>query len=143
MPTIKSSFTVRSYELDSFGHVNHAVFLNYFEQARFEALEACGWPIQRVHDLGWGVYVVRIEVDYLAEVRYGDRLSIETWAEEVQRSRMILAQTMERSDGVTAAGARVVGVWVGEDGRPMRMPDELRTGLHRLVPESRETTGDR
>ena len=33
----------RAYELDSFGHVNHAVHLNYFEQARFETLAGCGF----------------------------------------------------------------------------------------------------
>lgn len=29
---------VRGYELDSFGHVNNAVYLNYFEQARWDIL---------------------------------------------------------------------------------------------------------
>ncbi|NIP79253.1 MAG: thioesterase, partial [Gemmatimonadetes bacterium] len=28
----------RSYELDGFGHVNYAVYLNYFEYARYRAL---------------------------------------------------------------------------------------------------------
>ncbi|MSR36396.1 MAG: hypothetical protein EXR95_07100 [Gemmatimonadetes bacterium] len=31
----ESRFKVRSYELDGFAHMNHAVFLNWFEQARF------------------------------------------------------------------------------------------------------------
>ena len=30
---------VRRPELDSFGHVNHAVFLTYLEHARFEAMK--------------------------------------------------------------------------------------------------------
>lgn len=30
---------VRGYELDSFGHVNNAVYLNYFEQARWDILK--------------------------------------------------------------------------------------------------------
>ena len=29
-------FNAKGYELDSYGHVNHAVYLNYFEQARWE-----------------------------------------------------------------------------------------------------------
>jgi len=32
--------TVRGYEIDSFGHVNNAVYLNYFEQARWEILSS-------------------------------------------------------------------------------------------------------
>ena len=30
--------TVRGNELDSFGHVNNAIYLNYLEQARWEIL---------------------------------------------------------------------------------------------------------
>lgn len=133
MPIVESSFTVRSYELDSFGHLNHAVFLNFFEQARFDALEACGWPIQRVLDQGWAVYVVRIEVDYLAEVMWGDELCIRTWVEEVRKTSMTLVQSLARQDGSVAARARVVGVWVGPNRKPMRMPDELRQGLAGLT----------
>jgi acyl-CoA thioester hydrolase len=131
--TVPSRFTVRSYELDSFGHLNHAVFLNFFEQARFDALEACGWPIQRVLDRGWAVYVVRIEVDYLAEVMWGEELSIKTGVDEVRKTSMTMVQTAEKRDGTVAARARVIGVWVGENRRPMRMPEELRAGLSRLM----------
>ena len=31
--------TVAGYELDSFGHVNNAVYLNYLEQARWDILK--------------------------------------------------------------------------------------------------------
>ncbi len=36
----KFAITVRGYEIDSFGHVNNAVYLNYFEQARWEILRS-------------------------------------------------------------------------------------------------------
>lgn len=133
--SIRSGFTVRSYELDSFGHLNHAVFLNFFEQARFDALEACGFPIQRVLDLGWAIYVVRIEVDYLAQAFWDDALTVETWVEEVRRSSMTLAQEVTKADGTSVASARVVGVWIGPDGQPMRMPEDLRSALGSLARE--------
>ena len=34
--------TVRGYELDSFGHMNNAVYLNYIEQAQWEILRKSG-----------------------------------------------------------------------------------------------------
>jgi acyl-CoA thioesterase FadM len=34
---------VRSSEFDSFGHVNHAVFLTYLGHARFEAIRLAGF----------------------------------------------------------------------------------------------------
>ena len=36
MMKTRFEFNVRGYELDSFGHVNNAVYLNYLEQARWE-----------------------------------------------------------------------------------------------------------
>jgi len=40
--TLISHHRVASYELDSFGHVNNAVFLNYLEKARCDFLRARG-----------------------------------------------------------------------------------------------------
>ncbi len=37
-----SYHTVTSYELDSFGHVNNAVFLNYLEKARCDFMTLKG-----------------------------------------------------------------------------------------------------
>jgi YbgC/YbaW family acyl-CoA thioester hydrolase len=122
---------VRSYELDSFGHVNHAVFLNYLEYARFEALRQGGFPYEELVARGWGVYVVRIEVDYLKEARLGDRLLVRTWAAGSKRSSVVFAQEIRRTTAPAdvLARARVTAVWVGPDRRPARVPDEVRVAL--------------
>lgn len=122
---------VRSYELDSFGHANHAVFLNYLEFARFEALRNGGFPYEEIISRGWGVYVVRVEVDYLKEARLGERLRVRTWAEGYKRSSMALAQQVVRDadPSVEVLRARVTAVWVGTDRRPMRVPEEIREAL--------------
>ncbi|HUF75242.1 MAG TPA: thioesterase family protein [Longimicrobiales bacterium] len=130
-PVAETPITVRSGEIDSFGHVNHAVFLHYLEHARFEALEAAGfsWPV--LSERGWQIFVVRIEVDYVAEAKRGDRLIVRTWAEGFRRTTMTLAQEIvregDRSTVVTRA--RVTAVWMGPDRRPMRVPEEVRAGL--------------
>ena len=68
----ESRFRVRSYELDGFAHLNHEVFLNWFEQARFDAFEAGGLPTPEIQARGWGVYVVHVDVQCLKETRLGD-----------------------------------------------------------------------
>ena len=82
--------------MDTFGHVNHAVHLNYFEQARFEALARCGFTYDVLAQRGWAIHVVRIEVDYLSEVLLGDRLRIRTWAGEFRRASMVMLQEARR-----------------------------------------------
>ena len=107
---------VRAYELDSFGHVNHAVHLNYFEQARFEVLARCGFAYDALAQLGWPIHVVRIEVNYLSEVLLGDRLRIRTWAGEFRRTSMVMLQEARRdaregeAESMPVARVRVVAV---------------------------------
>ena len=127
----QSRFRVRSYELDGFAHLNHAVFLNWFEQARFDLFEAGGFPAPEIQRRGWGVYVVRLEVDFLREARFGDDLVIRSWIEDVGRTSMTFHQVAS-PDGqpeVVSAEARVRAVWIGTDGRPARIPAEVRTAL--------------
>lgn len=39
----KFDFYVRGYELDSFNHVNNAVYFNYLEEARWQMIRECSW----------------------------------------------------------------------------------------------------
>lgn len=132
-PVAETTITVRSPEIDSFGHVNHAVFLSYLEHARYEALEAAGfaWPLLQERD--WQIFVVRIEVDYVAQAGRGDRLLVRTWAESFKRTSMVLAQEIVRGDDPTivVTRSRVTAVWMGPNRRPMRVPPDVRAGLTR------------
>lgn len=134
----ESFVDVRSYELDSFGHANHAVFLNYLEYARFDALRQGGFPYEALVARGWAVYVVRIEVDYLKEARLNERLRIRTWVDGYKRTSMVLAQDISRADDPSSvlARARVTAVWVGPDQKPMRVPAEVHAALGLAAPGS-------
>lgn len=158
--SFSSPIVVRSYELDGLGHVNNAVYLNYLEYARFNALASGGFPLAEMERRGWAVHVVRIEVDYRRECRFEDRLLVRTWVERFRNSSMILRQEVHRfppearrppllerllsgpreldpdhdlneilEEGEAALSARIVAVWVGPDGRPMRIPDLVRDAL--------------
>ncbi|MDT8340596.1 MAG: acyl-CoA thioesterase [Longimicrobiales bacterium] len=121
----------RSYELDSFGHLNHAVFLNYFEHARFQTLAAGGFPPDAITARDEGVHVVRVEVDYRREVRLGDALEIATSLAAIRTSSLTLRQVAYRAGDPehVHAEALVVAVWIGPDGRPMRIPADARRAL--------------
>ena len=130
-PVSTSAVEVRSYELDSFGHANHAVFLNWLEYGRFAALDRAGFPYHEIAARGWGIYVVRLEVDYLREARLGERLLVRTWADGYRRTSMVLAQqlVLEDDPAIEVARARVTAVWIGPDRRPLRVPEEIRSVL--------------
>jgi len=130
-PVAETLVGVRTSELDSFGHVNHAVYLNYYEHARFQALAEAGFSWDVLDERRWAMFVVRIEVDYLSEAGREDRLLIRTWADSFRRTSMVLAQEMVRAEdtGQVVSRARVTTVWIGPDRRPMRVPEDIRCGL--------------
>ena len=122
-------------DLDSFGHVNHAVFLTYLEHARFNALKEAGFSWTVLADKGWSIFVVRIEVDYVSEATREDRLRVSTWAESFRRTSMVLAQEIVKADepDVVVTRSRVTAVWIGPNRKPMRVPPEVRAGLTERV----------
>ena len=122
---------MRSYELDGFQHLNHTVFLNWFEQARFDAFEQGGVPAPEIQRRGWGVYVVKLEVEFLREAHLGDELVVRTRVADVGRTLITFHQVAvaEGTPDVASAEARVRAVWVGAEGSPARIPTEVRAAL--------------
>lgn len=113
---------VRWSDEDKLGHVNHARYLSYFEDARMEllALSPTGVPGA---DQDRGCIAARVAVDYLAPVRYrsGLSLSVSTWVRRVGGSSWTMIQ--ELSDGSTPV-ARCEAVMVAyaydrEKARPL------------------------
>ena len=69
--------TVRGYELDSLGHLNQAVYLQYAEHARWEILRAAKLTQESL--LGSGIApVVPVEttIKYRRELRAGDEVDV-------------------------------------------------------------------
>ncbi len=139
-PVAEVRIGVRTSELDSFGHVNHAVYLSYYEHARFAALKEAGFTWSVLDERGWAIFVVRIEVDYLAELKREDEVVIRTRSDGFRRTSMVLAQEMVRVNGTSGedetvvSRARVTAVWIGPNRKPMRVPEEVREGMTRPRP---------
>ena len=59
---------VRFHELDPYGHVNHGVYLNWFETARIETMEALGFGLPTLRDRGVHLVVTEANLRFLAPV---------------------------------------------------------------------------
>ncbi len=46
VPFLERAFRVRSYECDGYGHVNHANYLRYMQEAAFDASAAAGYDLE-------------------------------------------------------------------------------------------------
>ncbi len=83
---------VRHYEVDEYGHVNHAVYVHYLETARIEALEAVGLPLEAMRRDGYMIVAVDLAVKYHSPARSGEILDIATHVREIRGARSIWAQ---------------------------------------------------
>ena len=115
---------VRTYECDSYGHVNNANYLNYLEYARYELLKDIGFDYIKAIDAGFGVYIARIEIDYKRPAITDDRLTIKTWPLKRGAASGVLAQEISRGDDILIQ-ANVTWVFVdAKTGMPVKIPKE-------------------
>jgi YbgC/YbaW family acyl-CoA thioester hydrolase len=121
---------VRSYELDSFSHVNHAVFLNYLEAARGEFLQQCGLGFADFE--AWGAFPVvrRAELNYRAPLLADQEIGVTGRFEPLRRTGFRVTQSIRRiEDGVISLDAVIDLVFIDRRGRPLAVPDLFRDGL--------------
>ena len=125
----RCSLSVRSYECDSYGHVNNAVYLNYLEFARHRYLDEIGLSISSLRSAGFAIWVVEITVRYKRPVKTDDDLTILTRPVKHSRVSGVLEQRILLGQ-VEVAAAEVMWVCVDSRGRPAPIPPEFeREGL--------------
>ena len=115
---------VRDHELDAQGIVNNAHYLHYLEHARHKFLNQIGLDFVGLAQRGVNLVVVRVEIDYLASLRSGDRFVVATNLERVSRLRFAFVQHLNRLPGYAPMlRARVIGTSLNAAGRPVLVPE--------------------
>ena len=117
----KCNLKVRSYECDSYGHVNNANYLNYLEYARCEFLKEAGFDYRAMILGGYGVYVARIEIDYKKPAITDDELTIKSCPVKKGAVSGVIAQEIWRGDDLLVE-AKVTWAFVDSKGQPTKIP---------------------
>lgn len=118
---------VRGFHVDVFGHVNHARYLEFLEEARWTFLE--GWPAltAALHARGIVHAVVNINIDYKSQATVGHLLRIEIVPISVGRSSLVIEQTIKQADtGKVVVEARITNVFFDSaNGKVTSVRDDL------------------
>lgn len=124
---------VRHYEVDLYGHVNHANYVHYFEAARIEALEAIGLSLAEMRRRGYLIVAVELAVKYHSPAYPGETLEIATSIRELRGARSIWRQEIrEATSGRLTATAEVTGAFMTDSGKPVRTPAAFAEKLSAL-----------
>ncbi|MDR1316485.1 MAG: acyl-CoA thioesterase [Spirochaetales bacterium] len=119
-----SKLIVRSYECDSYSHVNNAVYLNYLEYARMEFLKDNGFNYKRFVALGYAIIVVRVAIDYKLSAVLDDELTIETEPVKRRTASGMFHQRILKGEALVAQ-ADVTWAVLNSQGRPCPIPPEF------------------
>ena len=119
---------VRFYELDPYNHVNHAVYIQYFETGRIAVLADAGYTLQGMMDDGVLILVTRIDTKFLNPAAGGDHLVVETEVLGYTRVMTNWRQRLLRGDEVLVKQKLSAAV-TNLEGRPLRFPRAMIEAL--------------
>ncbi|MDJ0924865.1 MAG: thioesterase family protein [Acidimicrobiia bacterium] len=124
----RATLQVRFYELDPYEHVNHSVYIQYFEAARVQWLAEVGFPLSKLKAEGIQIVVVELHTRYLGSAGPADELTVETELTGLRRASMSFEQRIRRNDEVLVEQT-ISATCLGPTGRPIRVPKELVEAL--------------
>lgn len=109
---------VRSYHIDYFGHVNHARYVEFLEEARWQYLEGNNL-LGPIHEIGAIHVVAELSIKYRKPSKTGDVLRIETQIESRLRHGFKMSQKVViEPSGDLVLEAVVTNVFVDGKGHP-------------------------
>ena len=124
---MKHLYPVRVYyeDTDMGGVVYHANYLKFIERARSNWVRKLGNDQNTMRGAGIVWVVRRIEADYLAAAKFDDELVVETEVASLSGARLTMSQLVKRGD-TEIFRAVVTAVCMNEQGKPVRLPAEIR-----------------
>jgi acyl-CoA thioester hydrolase len=96
-------FTVLETHLDTFGHMNHATYLQIFEQARWDFITTRGFGLKKIIEQQIGPTILNAHIEYKRELRLREKVMIESTTLKYDKKIGQVEQKMINSQGEIAA----------------------------------------
>lgn len=132
-------------EMDALGHVNNIIYLRWFENARFHYFERVG--VRASHEAaGIGPILARSDCEYLAKVEFPDTVWVSTRVVRIGNSSFEMENRAysEAGNCLCARGmATLVMVDYNQQGKPVRVPEDVRAGMRAFEGPQLDKTSSR
>jgi acyl-CoA thioester hydrolase len=127
-PVYRHVVTAEAADIDALDHVSNLVYVRWVLDAARAHSAALGWDYAQYQARGTMFIVRRQEIDYLLPVKRGETVAVDTCVAAWKQASCVRATTVTRlSDGAVVARAATTWAHVRwPDGRPQRIPDDLR-----------------
>ncbi|MFZ4714045.1 MAG: acyl-CoA thioesterase [Bacteriovoracaceae bacterium] len=103
--TFSYQLQIKEQHLDSFGHVNNAVYLELYEEARWDFITQNGFGLKHIQETQKGPVVLEVNVKYKRELKNRETITITSKTVEIKGKIMNLYQEIIKQDGKVASVA--------------------------------------
>ncbi len=108
----EQSIVIREAQLDTFGHMNNARYLELFEQARWDLITDNGFGLEYIRTSGTGPVVLEVTLRFLREVKNRQHLIIRSYLDSYEGKIGRMTQLMLDDAGqVCCEGKFVIAQW--------------------------------
>jgi acyl-CoA thioester hydrolase len=126
-PVSRSAITVRYAETDQMAIAYHGNYFAWFEVGRCDWMRAQGRTYREMEAEGIRLPVIEAHCDYRQPSRYDDALEVRTVARLLSPVRVRFEYEIVRfSSGTVAATGFTVHAVADTNGKPKRLPEDLR-----------------
>lgn len=119
-------------DTDQMGVVYYANYLRYFESARADYWRSLGRSYKDLVEWGVAMPVVEAHCEYKRPAFYEDLLVVDVNVIEVRPASVRFGYRVLRGEELLATGHTRHAI-IGTDGRPRRLPDQLRGAIPPLA----------
>ncbi|MBP0977226.1 MAG: acyl-CoA thioesterase [Oscillospiraceae bacterium] len=124
MITSVFKLTVRGYELDSFGHVNNAVYLQYAEEAKWHFFSESN-TLGVIEGLGLFPIILENKLRYMHELKMHDEVRIETTWSTKGKTLHFIHTIYNETENVKSCVVKGTIAFVDHERIMHDIPDEL------------------
>ena len=112
-------------DTDSGGVVYYANYLKFLERARTEALFSIGYSNKKIKEKFNSLIIVKsCNIDYIKPANLEDELKIRSFVKSITKTSFFMNQIISRDEEIIVE-AQIHLVFVNENGKPVKIPDEI------------------
>ena len=99
--------TILESHLDTLGHVNHAIYLQLLEEARWDMVTSRGYGLDRIQKTGLGPVILEVKIEFKRELRLRTKITIETEFKSYKKRIAVIHQRVINPDSKLCAVADI------------------------------------
>ena len=130
---VRLALPIQWGEMDSYGHVNNAVYFRWFESARMEYFARLGWP-ELERESGVGPILHSTRARFRAPLEWPDEVEVASRVVDVEADRftMLYEVRSRRLERLACEGRGLVVAYDYRAGAKTALPEAIRSRIASL-----------